>query len=103
MYVLSSRTEGFSIACLEAMACGIPVVATRSGGPEAIIVDGESGMLVPAGSPAALAEAMLRLLGDPALRQRLATSGRTRVVEHFDERRMLSQYRSLVGELGLRR
>ena len=99
VFVLSSRTEGFSIACLEAMACGVPVVATRSGGPEAIVVDGESGLLVSPGSPAALADAVLRLLGDPGLRQRLAAGGRTRVVEHFDERRMLARYRSLVDKV----
>ena len=56
-FVLSSRTEGFSIACIEAMACGIPVIATRSGGPEEILEDG-AGILVPTDDPEAIARAV---------------------------------------------
>ncbi|EQD46462.1 Glycosyl transferase, group 1 domain protein, partial [mine drainage metagenome] len=60
LFVLSSRSEGFSIACVEAMACGIPVVATRCGGPEEIL-DARTGILVPAGNPSALADAVHRI------------------------------------------
>ena len=61
VFVLSSHTEGFSIACIEAMACGIPVVATRSGGPEQIL-EGEAGLLVPTGDPESLALAIERII-----------------------------------------
>ncbi len=55
VFLLTSSTEGFSIACVEAMACGLPVVATRSGGPEGIVADGETGLLCPVGDVAATA------------------------------------------------
>ncbi len=58
-YVLCSASEGFSIACCEAMAGGVPVVATRSGGPEQILDEGRCGILAPVGDPLALAEAMI--------------------------------------------
>ena len=57
VFVLSSRTEGFSIACIEAMACAIPVIATRSGGPEEIL-EGGTGILVPTDDPKAIAQAI---------------------------------------------
>ncbi|HYX24582.1 MAG TPA: glycosyltransferase family 4 protein [Thermoanaerobaculia bacterium] len=66
MLVQPSHSEGFGLAVLEAMAAGRPVVATRCGGPEEIVEDGVSGLLVPVGDPAALAGAVRRLLADPA-------------------------------------
>ncbi len=67
LLVHPSHSEGFGLAILEAMASARPVVATRSGGPEEIIEDGVSGLLVPVGNPRALAEAVGRILADPAL------------------------------------
>jgi glycosyltransferase involved in cell wall biosynthesis len=67
LFVLSSLREGFGNVIIEAQAAGVPVLATRCGGPETIIDDGKTGFLVPAGSSAALARAMLALLADPSL------------------------------------
>jgi glycosyltransferase involved in cell wall biosynthesis len=64
-FVLSSRQEGFSLATIEAMLAGVPVVVTRCGGPEALVDDGVTGVLVPPGDPAALAGALAALLQDP--------------------------------------
>jgi glycosyltransferase involved in cell wall biosynthesis len=99
VFALSSTTEGFSIACVEAMACGVPVIATRSGGPETIVEDGISGLLVPPAAPEAMAAAILRVAADPALRARLARDGRMRADAQFSHARMISRYRELIDEL----
>jgi glycosyltransferase involved in cell wall biosynthesis len=78
-----SRREGFGVACLEAMAHGRPVVATAVGGLRDLVVDGETGVLVPARDPAALRAALNRLLADPELRHRLGTAGRERAQRQF--------------------
>jgi glycosyltransferase involved in cell wall biosynthesis len=72
--VSSSREEGFGLALVEAMAAGIPVVATRCGGPEDIIDDARTGLLVAPEDPHALATAVERLLGSALLAQRLSTA-----------------------------
>ena len=78
-----SRREGFGVACLEAMAHGRPVVATRVGGLLDLVVDGETGIVVPPRDPAALRSALERLLADADLRRRLGTAGRDRARTHF--------------------
>ena len=75
VYVNSSTHEGISLTVLEAMAATLPVVATYVGGNPEVVVDGETGLLVPGRSPRHLAFAMARLLRDPKLRQ---TMGRGR-------------------------
>ena len=78
-----SRREGFGVACLEAMAHGRPVVATGVGGLRDLVVDGETGLVVPPGDVAALRAALERLLGDPDLRRRLGDAARERARERF--------------------
>jgi glycogen(starch) synthase len=78
-----SHREGFGVACAEAMAHARPVVASAVGGLLDLVVDGETGLLVPPRDVAALRAALERLLGDPELRRRLGEAGRERVLEHF--------------------
>ena len=82
--VVPSLYEGFSLPAIEAMSCGVAVVATTGGAlPEVVGRDGETGLLVPPDDPGALAGAIGRLLDDPALRARLGSAGRRRVVSTF--------------------
>jgi glycosyltransferase involved in cell wall biosynthesis len=78
-----SHREGFGVACLEAMAHGRPVVASAVGGLLDLVVDGETGLLVPPSDVEALQAALERLLGDADLRTRLGDAARERVREHF--------------------
>jgi len=95
VFVLSSKTEGFSIACIEAMACGVPVVATRSGGPEEIL-QGDVGLLVPTGDPGALASAIEQVTSSKELAAGLAARAMKRVNEEYSLAKMLARYEDLV-------
>lgn len=99
LFVLSSLSEGISLTLLEAMACALPVVATRVGGNPEVVVDGETGLLAPAQDPPALAAAMLRLWQQPNEARRLGQAGRRRVEQFFDVRRMVAEYESLYETL----
>lgn len=85
-FVLSSDEEGLGIVIQESMACGRPVVSTRCGGPETLIVDGETGILTPVGDVEALRDGMLRFVEDAARRREMGTASRQRVEEHFSEK-----------------
>ena len=82
--VVPSLYEVFGYVCLEAMACSLPVVASRSGGPEEIIEDGKTGFLVPPGDEVALALRINHLLADEALRYSLGKAARSEVERRFD-------------------
>jgi glycosyltransferase involved in cell wall biosynthesis len=82
--VVPSLYEGFSLPAIEAMSCGVAVVATTGGAlPEVVGADGETGLLVPPDDPGSLAAAIACLLDEPALRARLGAAGRERVVSRF--------------------
>jgi len=85
-FVLPSLWEGLPVALTEAMASGLPVIATDVSGTSQIVTDGESGLLVPPGDEEALAEAIDRLLSDPALASEMAASGRERIAASYGAR-----------------
>jgi D-inositol-3-phosphate glycosyltransferase len=81
-----SHREGFGVACAEAMAHGRPVVASAVGGLLDLVVDGETGLLVPPRDVPALRAALERLLADRELRRRFGEAGRERIRENFSWR-----------------
>jgi glycosyltransferase involved in cell wall biosynthesis len=86
LFALPSRQEPFGIAAVEALALGAPTVVTAVEGLREVLRDGVTGLHVPPDDAAALATAMLRLLGDDRLRARLSAAGRADVRERFDWR-----------------
>ncbi len=98
MFVMSSISEGFSIALLEACACSLPVVATHVGGNPEIITDGINGRLVAASDPGALAAAMLEVLDDPQCARRLGEAGRAWVMKNATLTAMAAGYAEIYAE-----
>jgi glycosyltransferase involved in cell wall biosynthesis len=94
-FVLGSRFEGLPITVLEAMAAGVPCVATSVGGVPEAIDDGRTGLLVPAGDPDALAGAIDRLAGDGELREQLAAAARSTYEGAFRAEQMVRQSEAL--------
>ena len=97
--VLPSRQEGLGVAALEAMAAGRAVVASDVGGLGQAVVEGVTGLLVPPGDAAALAEAVARLARDPALRASLGAAGPARVEQGFRAECMVASYEALYREV----
>ena len=89
VFLLTSLFEGLPRTVLQAMAASVPVVATDTGGVAEVVIDGETGRLVPAGNPAAAAEAVVALAADAGLRTRLAAAARSQLTEEFDIRLMV--------------
>ncbi len=98
-FITSSLTEGISLTLLEAMAVGLPVVATKVGGNPEIVVQGETGWLAPAANPKALADAIVRMCDEQGLWPTYGRAGCDRVAEHFDIRRMAADYEDLYQSL----
>jgi phosphatidylinositol alpha-1,6-mannosyltransferase len=91
--------EGFGISLVEASACGLPVVAGNSGGIPDAVRDGETGFLVPPEDPAALADAVARLLADRDLAQRIGAAGRRAVETHYNWGRVVRDLRAIEAEV----
>jgi len=100
VFVLPSLAEGISNTVLEAMACGLPVVATRVGGNPELVEDGVTGRLVAARQPAALSAAVLEYLDDPVLARLHGKAGRQRAVAEFSLERMATRYLALYRRVG---
>jgi glycosyltransferase involved in cell wall biosynthesis len=98
LFVLSSVTEGISLTLLEAMARGLPIVATRVGGNPEVVADGQTGLLVAARQPAALAEAIAKCWTQPGLCAKMSEAARERVEMRFNVRLMTSAYERLYSD-----
>ncbi len=106
LFVMPSRWEGLSVGILEAMAAGLPVVATAVGGSPELVIDGEAGRLVPPQDAAVLAQAIRQILINPVLARQMGAAGRQRVQSHFTIEQMVRQteqlYDALLQMKGLR-
>lgn len=102
LFVLPSRSEGMSNTILEAMASGLPVVATNVGGADEMVVDGETGLLVPPQDAGAMAAALQTLAADPTKRAEMGRRARLRIEHEFSLERMIRQYSELYLQIAPR-
>ena len=102
LFVFPSLFEALGIALVEAAACGLPAVASRTGGIVDVVEDGGSGRLVAPGSAADLAGALAELARDPGRRAAMGRAARAVAASRFDERDVLARYRALFGEISSR-
>lgn len=100
LFVFPSRFEALGIALVEAAACGLPAVASRTGGIVDVIDDESSGLLVPPGDAVALSDALSTLARDADRRAAMGREARAVAVARFDERDVLERYRALFREVG---
>jgi len=99
LFIFPSRHEGMPNAVLEAMACGLPVIATEIAGNEELVENGKTGLLVPAESVVALRGALKKLLPESALRYTMGQASRRRVEEHYSWTRVAEQYAQLMEKV----
>src|SRR5262249_15022736 len=92
VFLLPSKTESFGLAALEALSCGVPVVASRVGGLPEVVTDGELGFLLPAEDTQAMVASVLRLLRDRALYEGMSRAARAREDEKWKSQPMVTQY-----------
>jgi N-acetyl-alpha-D-glucosaminyl L-malate synthase BshA len=95
LFLLPSLQESFGLSALEAMACGVPVVASNIGGLPEVVTDGVTGFLHPPDAVSQMAESGIRILSDPALRARMAADGARLAMERFSSDRIVPQYEAL--------
>ncbi|MBI3650401.1 MAG: N-acetyl-alpha-D-glucosaminyl L-malate synthase BshA [Acidobacteria bacterium] len=99
LLVLPSQSESFGLVALEAMACEVPVIATRVGGLPEVVKEGETGYLFDIGDVEGMAQAALQLLNDESLRQRLGKRGRDIALANFTTEKIIPQYERLYKSL----
>lgn len=99
LFIFPSRQEGMPNAVLEAMASGLPVIASRIAGSEELVVDGETGILVPNEDVISLRSALRKLLGDASLRQKMGIAARRRVEGHYRWEDVAKQYALLLEQV----
>jgi glycosyltransferase involved in cell wall biosynthesis len=99
LFLLTSISEGIPLTLIEAMAAGLPVVATRVGGVGEVVAEGVTGLLAPAGDDTQLAQHILRLAGDAPLRQEMGRQGRQRAEAIFLESQMHARYLELYRDM----
>jgi N-acetyl-alpha-D-glucosaminyl L-malate synthase BshA len=99
LFLLPSEHESFGLAALEAMACEVPVIATRAGGIPEVVVDGVTGSLHAVGDTAAMAAAAIELLANEERRRAFGAAARRRAVEEFSEDQVVARYRALYEEV----
>ena len=97
--LLPSQMESFGLAALEAMACGVPPIASRVGGVPEVVTHGADGFLLPVGDTDAMAEAALSVLGDPAAHGRMAAAARHTAETRFHTEKIIPQYESYYREV----
>lgn len=95
LFLLPSEHESFGLSALEALACEVPVIASRAGGLPEVVRDGENGFLFAVGDTEGMAEAAVELLRDEPRRREFATAGRRWAVEQFSEEEVVARYRDL--------
>ncbi|HEV7768955.1 MAG TPA: N-acetyl-alpha-D-glucosaminyl L-malate synthase BshA [Thermoanaerobaculia bacterium] len=95
LFLLPSETESFGMAALEAMTSEVPVIATNAGGLPEVVIDGETGYLLPMGDTDAMAERGIEILRDDELRTRMGKRARQVAVERFDEQKIIPIYREM--------
>ena len=107
IFISAATSDGTPVSVLEAMATGLPCIATRVGGVPEWIVDGENGLLIPPGDPEALSRAILILVADPLLRRRLGARARETVRERADWGRLMvrveDDYKEIISHAGGKR
>lgn len=99
LFVLPSLAEGIPLTVLEAMASGLPVIASNVGGNKEVILDGITGKLIPPANPRLLAEALKEYLSNPQRMREQGLAGRQRVVENFSRNKMVAQYLALYDDV----
>jgi len=99
IFVFPSRHEGMPNAVLEAMASGLPIIATEIAGNEELIIPGKTGLLVPSEDPGLLAQALTDLLTDPTQRMQMGLAARKRVETHYTWDSVARQYLSIIGKI----
>ena len=92
IFVLPSTKEGFSIATIEAMGASIPVIVTRSGGPEEIVSSDQIGILIPTNNAKALDNAIDKLIRNPGIRKKLSEKALKHATQTFSIQHMLDSY-----------